>query len=43
MDIVEILRVNFLDTYLGVVRLMIVAVFLKIGLEAYRDRGSRKE
>jgi len=43
MDIVELLRVYFLDTYLGIVGLMTVAIIIKLGLETYRARGSRKE
>lgn len=39
MDIVEIFRVAFLETFLGVVGLLTLAVFLKLGLESYRKRG----
>jgi len=36
MDIVEIFRVAFLDTFIGIVALLTLAVFIKLGLETYR-------
>ena len=38
MDIVEILRFAFLDTFFGIVALLTLAVFVKLGLESYRKR-----
>ena len=36
--IIEVLRFAFLDTYFGVVGLLTAYVFIKIALDAYRDR-----
>ena len=38
MEIIEILRIAFLDTFIGIVGLLTIAVFVKLGLESYKKK-----
>ncbi len=38
MEIVEILRFAFLDTFIGIVGLLTIAIFVKLGLESYMKK-----